>query len=363
MRGYTALGMMSGTSLDGIDAAIVRTDGRGVLEPGPSLARDYDAQTRALLRAACEAALAGRDDDPIIAEAETRLTAAHADAARALIAEAGPVDLVGFHGQTILHRPDARRTWQIGDGAALARALGVQVVYDFRSADVAAGGEGAPFAPAYHCALSKNLETEGPVAVLNLGGVANLTFIPADRDEAGTVAFDTGPASGLVDLWMEEKTGAAMDRDGAAARAGRIDDAALTAMLDHPYFKRPAPKSLDRYDFSNAAVAGLSTEDGAAALTEFTARTIALGLDLMPERPVRIIACGGGRKNAFLMERIAACAGAPTAPAEAVGWRGDDVEAECFAYLAVRSVAGLPLSFPGTTGVPEPTSGGRLAKP
>ncbi len=359
----TVLGMMSGTSLDAVDAAVIGTDGRGVIEPGPSLATDYAAATRALLKEACAAALAGRDADPVIGAAERALTEAHIEAARALIAEAGAVDLIGFHGQTILHRPDERRTWQIGDGAALARALGVSVVFDFRAADVAAGGQGAPFAPAYHCALAKNLEAEGPVAVLNLGGVANLTFVPADRDEAGMIAFDTGPASGLLDLWMEGATGAAMDRDGAAARAGQVDEAALRALLEHAYFARPAPKSLDRYDFSNDAVAGLSTEDGAATLTEFTARTIALGLELMPARPALVIACGGGRKNGFLMERIAAAAGVPVTAAEAVGWRGDDVEAECFAYLAARTAEGLPLSFPGTTGVPAPMPGGRIARP
>ena len=363
MSVITALGMMSGTSLDGVDAAIVRTDGRSFIEPGPSMARGYDGATRGLLKAACAAALAGRDDDPAIGAAERALTEAHVEAARALIGEAGAVDIVGFHGQTILHRPEARRTWQIGDGAGLAAALGVPVAYDFRTADVAAGGEGAPFAPAYHCALARGLDEAGPVAVLNLGGVANLTFVPQTRDEAGMLAFDTGPASGLLDLWMEARTGATMDRDGRTARAGRVDAGVLAALLDHPYLERTPPKSLDRYDFTNDPVAALSTEDGAATLTEFTARSIVRGLAHAPETPVLMIACGGGRRNGFLMERIAAVCGVRTVAAEVVGWRGDDVEAECFGFLAARVAEGLPLSFPGTTGVPAPMVGGRMARP
>jgi len=292
-----------------------------------------------------------------VRSAAARLTERHAEAVRALGAKA---DIVGFHGQTILHRPAERRTWQIGDGAALARAVGVPVAYDFRSADVAAGGEGAPFAPVFHAALAGPLEK--PLAVLNIGGVANVTWIGAD---GALLACDTGPGNGPLDDWVRRHTGAAFDRDGALAAAGRADAAVLARLLAHPYFARPMPKSLDRLDFSAAlaasGLASLAAADGAATLAAFTAEAVARAP--LPGRPLRVLVCGGGRKNPAIMAALRARLGVPVDPVEQVGWDGDALEAQCFGFLAVRVRRGLPLSFPGATGVPRPLAGGRIASP
>ncbi|HXJ00053.1 MAG TPA: anhydro-N-acetylmuramic acid kinase, partial [Micropepsaceae bacterium] len=265
---------------------------------------------------------------------------------------------IGFHGQTILHRPAERRTWQIGDGAALARATGIAVVNEFRLADVAAGGQGAPFVPLYHLALTARMAR--PLVVVNIGGVANVTFIGTNGD---ILAFDTGPGNGPLDDWALDHTGEAVDRDGKLARAGRVNEAILGAMLRHPSFSQTPPKSLDRLDFSVDPVKGLSAEDGAATLTAFTAAAIARSREHMPEVPKAWIICGGGRHNPALMNQLRARLSGKVLTAEDAGWRGDTIEAEAFAYLAVRSVRGLPLSLPSTTGVPTPMPGGRLHRP
>lgn len=357
----TAIGLMSGTSLDGIDAALVRTDGRGRVEPGPFLTVPYEPAFRERLRAT----FGGRG--PVEA-AERELTELHARAVALLLAEAGlapgAVDLVGFHGQTILHAPERRRTWQIGDGDLLARLTGIDVVNDFRSADVAAGGQGAPLVPAYHEALAEGLpEGRGrPLAVLNVGGVSNLTFLGTrgPGDAGAPVAFDTGPGNALIDDWVLARAGRPFDEGGALAARGRVDEGALAAMLAHPWFALPAPKSLDRDAWDPAPVRGLSVEDGAATLAAFTAGAVARARDLLPERPARWLVTGGGRLNAALMAMLARALDAPVEPVEAVGWQGDALEAQAFGYLAVRSRLGLPLSFPGTTGVPAPMPGGRF---
>ena len=349
-----ALGMMSGTSLDGVDAALLITDGRAVQETGPWLTRPYDAATRDAIRAT----LGGGGD---VARAERALTLAHAEAVQRLLVEAGlspaQIDVVGFHGQTIEHAPAEGRTRQIGDGALLARTVGIDVLCDFRGADVAAGGEGAPLAPLYHAALAAQLER--PVAVLNLGGVANVTWI-GDGDP---IAFDTGPASALIDDWVRRHTGAAMDTDGALAAAGAVDRAALDALCADPFFARPPPKSLDRDHFASVAetnLNGLSVADGAATLVAFTAATVAACRRHLPAPPRRWLVSGGGRHNPVLMDALARALEAPVAPVEAVGWSGDALEAQAFAFLAVRGLRGLPLSLPTTTGVPRPLTGGRL---
>jgi anhydro-N-acetylmuramic acid kinase len=268
------------------------------------------------------------------------------------------VEVVGFHGQTVAHRPAAGWTWQIGDGAAMAAALKLPVVDDFRSADVAAGGQGAPLLPVYHRALLAGATL--PVAVLNLGGVANITFIGSD----GTlVAFDTGPANGLVDDWMAAETGKAYDAEGAFAAIGSIDDSVLAGMLDNPWFDLAPPKSLDRADFTIQPARGLLPVDGAATLTAFTAATVALALRHLPEKPTRLIVAGGGRHNLTMMAMLADACEMPVEPIEALGQNGDATEAEGFAYMAVRSLKGLPISFPGTTGAPQPMTGGRYHRP
>ncbi|QJE73400.1 anhydro-N-acetylmuramic acid kinase [Aerophototrophica crusticola] len=347
-----AIGLMSGTSLDGIDAALLRTDGRGVAEAGAFLTVPYRRAFRDRLRAV----LGGQGD---VAGVERELTELHAAAVDSLLGMAGvereEVGLVGFHGHTILHAPEQRRTWQIGDGALLATLTGIPVVNDFRSADVAAGGQGAPLVPLYHQALATDLDR--PLAVLNIGGVANVTWLGAG--ELDVAAFDTGPGNALVDDWVLRHTGDPFDDGGRIAAKGTVDEGILAALLAHPYFTAPFPKSLDRDAWSADAVAGLSLEDGAATLTAFTAASIAAAAEHLPSRPARWLVTGGGRRNDTLMWMLARRLRAPVSPVDAVGWNGDSLEAEAFAYLAVRSRLGLPLSVPGTTGVPQPMTGGR----
>ncbi len=353
---YRVIGLMSGTSLDGIDVALIETDGEGHVVAGPWLTRPYDRALRDALRSV----LGGKGTT---AEVERRLTEAHAEAVQLLIDRhaLGAIDLLGFHGHTILHLPQQGRTWQLGDAALLAQLTGVDVVGDFRSADVAAGGEGAPLVPLYHAALARGLER--PLAVLNIGGVANVTWIGPDKKEGGEgelLAFDTGPGNALIDDWALATTGQSADYDGALAAQGKVDQALLQRFLAHPYFARRPPKSLDRDEFAAFMPAGLSPEDGAATLTAMTAKSVALATRHFPEPARRWLVTGGGRHNPSLMAMLAKELGVPVAPVEAVGWEGDALEAQAFAYLAIRSRKSLPLSVPGTTGVKAPATGGRF---
>jgi anhydro-N-acetylmuramic acid kinase len=359
------IGLMSGTSLDGIDAAILDTDGEGIAIPGPAITRPYHAWTRAMLHAALAAGARTHPEDPVpeeIEKAERLLTDAHAEVVKELLAQAGlkadDIAYLGFHGQTILHKPSDHRTWQIGDGAALARTTGIAVVNQFRNADVAAGGQGAPFVPLYHLVLARDMEL--PVVVVNIGGVANVTYIGPGGE---LIAFDTGPGNAALDDWAFKHTGEAVDRDGKLAAKGQVNETMLAFMLHHPVFLQPPPKSLDRFDFPMAAVEGLSAADGAATLTAFTAAAIARAEEHLPFSPKSWIICGGGRHNPVLMKELRARLKAEVLSAEDAGWRGDFLEAEAFAYLAVRSVRGLPLSLPSTTGVPYPMPGGKLHLP
>lgn len=358
------IGLMSGTSLDGVDAALIDTDGEGVVSFGPAITTAYDDETRAGLRAALDLArgvAAGAPVPQAIREAERRVTEAHADVVKALLLaahiDASRVALIGFHGQTILHRPQERWTWQIGDGALLARLTGIDVVNDFRSADVKAGGEGAPLVPLFHAALVR--EAKGlspPVAVVNIGGVSNVTYVGADT----ILAFDTGPGNAPIDDWAQTHLGRPVDEDGALARKGKVHNETLDRMLEHAFFARKPPKSLDRLDFNADAVKGLSPEDGAATLTAFTAAAIARAREHFPDPATTWIVCGGGRLNPVIMDELKKRVNAPVVAAEDVGWRGDSLEAEAFGYLAVRSVNGLPLSLPTTTAVAAPMTGGKL---
>lgn len=359
-----AIGLMSGTSLDGIDAALIETDGRDLVRAIAFRGEPYSDAARAQLAEATQLALTferPRTSPPLVAAAEL-IVRTHALAVQKLLRDAGvtagDVGVIGFHGQTVAHRPDRGWTWQIGDAQALADVTGIVTVGDFRSADVAAGGQGAPLLPVYHAARAAALEK--PVAVLNLGGVANVTLIARD----GTLAaFDTGPANGLIDTWMEQETGARFDRDGALAASGQVDEIVLTAMLDHPYFDASYPKSLDRNDFTVQPARGLSPADGAATLTAFTAATVADALRLLPDAPARLLVAGGGRLNPTLMAMIGKWTGVTPEPVDALGWNGDALEAEGFAYMAVRTLEGLPISFPGTTGVPAAMAGGVVFRP
>lgn len=352
------IGLMSGTSLDGVDAAWLETDGETVSAFGPTLTLAYDDRLRADLRRILDLAPALDPSDRRVKTAEARLTEYHV---RAVMALDRPADLIGFHGQTILHRPDQRRTWQIGNAQELAWRTGVRVAWDFRSADVAAGGEGAPLAPVYHAALARNLEK--PLAVLNLGGVGNMTWIGPEPGDL--LAFDTGPGNGPLDDWVARHTGARFDRDGALALSGRADPSVLGVLLGHPYFGKPPPKSLDRLDFAAALAGsgldGLAPADGAATLVAFTAQAVARAP--LPAVPRRWLVTGGGRHNPALMAALRDALGVVVEPVEAVGWDGDALEAQCFGFLAARVAAGLPLSFPGTTGVPRPMLGGSIVAP
>jgi anhydro-N-acetylmuramic acid kinase len=373
-----AIGLMSGTSLDGVDVALIDTDGEAVAAFGPASTCPYSAQDRALFVAALEQArtLTDRDARPgVLAEAEALLTTRHAQALEAFFA-AHPhhrdVAAIGFHGQTVLHRPEIGLTVQIGDGPALARAVramtgapGPALVYDLRAADVAAGGQGAPLVPVYHRALARGLAEKGPLLVLNLGGVANITYLDGDADP---IACDTGPANALIDDFMQARTGEPLDRDGAMAAAGRVDEAALARLLDHPFFAQRPPKSLDRNDFrvwvaERGGLAAMSTADGAATLTALTAACVAAVLPHLPRRPELLIAAGGGAHNPTLLRMLGARLGLRVLTAEAVGWSSDALEAQAFGFLAVRALRGLPLSFPTTTGVPAPLTGGRVIAP
>ncbi len=348
---HRVIGLMSGTSLDGIDAALIETDGEARVTAGPALTRPYDETLRRQLRGI----LGGQGRVP---EVERALTEAHAEAVRELIAthRLADIELIGFHGHTILHRPQEGRTWQIGDGALLAHLTGIDVVADFRSADVAAGGEGAPLAPLYHAAIVPLAER--PSAVLNLGGVGNVTWIGPEAD--AILAFDTGTGNALLDDWTLMHTGAPFDRDGALAASGRVDEAAVARFLAHPYFDRPPPKSLDRDDFAEAMPRGLSAADGAATLLAMTVEAVVRATEHFPAAARRWFVTGGGRRNGAMMMLLARRLNAPLDPIEALGWDGDALEAQAFAYLAVRARAGRPLSLPGTTGVAAPISGGRL---
>jgi anhydro-N-acetylmuramic acid kinase len=353
----TAIGLMSGTSMDGIDAALIDTDGVRVTAFGPRLTRPYSDAFRADLRAALGE---GADPDQVAA-VEADLTAAHAEAVFALLTEAGvppgKVGVVGFHGHTVFHAPERRLTRQIGNGAALSTATGIPVVFDLRSADVAAGGQGAPLLPVFHQALAADLDK--PLAVLNLGGVGNVTGL----GEGDPVAFDTGPGNALIDDWCLRHTGQPMDAGGALAASGTPDEAVVARLLAHPYFAAPPPKSLDRDAFATfrTEVEGLSPADGAATLAAFTAATVAESRRHLPVAPSRWLVTGGGRLNPVLMGFLRDRLGVPVEAVESVGWDGDALEAQAFAFLAVRSLRGLPLTWPTTTGCPAPMTGGRLA--
>ena len=361
-----AIGLMSGTSLDGIDVAYLETDGETIAKRGPARTFPYDDRMRDLLAKAIAAAanLSTRDERPAaLTEAEQALTTRHADAVaeffNAVGIEPASIDLIGFHGQTVLHRPENGLTVQLGLGELLANATRCPVIYDLRAADVAAGGQGAPLVPAYHRALTAKLP-QRPLAIVNIGGVANVTWIGRD---GALIAFDTGPGNALLDDWMMRRAKLPRDEDGAAAARGHADEDTVRDLLGHAYFAEPPPKSLDRNSFAAHAIENLSTDCGAATLAAFTAQSIARSREHMPEEPELWIVAGGGRRNRTIMRLLAERVEHAVVPAEAVGIDGDSLEAEAWAYLAVRSVKGLPITFPGTTGAPAPMTGGLRADP
>jgi anhydro-N-acetylmuramic acid kinase len=363
----TAIGTMSGTSFDGVDVALIETDGEEVRRLGPVGYRAYPNEERILLQRAFEMvdSLTDRHARPSpLGEAESLVTGAHFQAIEAFLRENAiareSVNLVGFHGQTVIHRPERQLTVQLGNGATLARQLGIPVVFDFRAADVAAGGQGAPFVPVYHRALARMVDEPQPIAVLNIGGVANVTFLSGESDP---VAFDTGPGNAPIDEIMLARTGKRYDRDGMVAAQGRVHEDIVQAMLAHPYFERKPPKSLDRSDFARLGVTGLSDADAVATATAAVAASIAGSIKHLPGAPATWIVAGGGARNRTLLKMLRERLRGTVQVAEAVGWSSDALEAQAFGFLAVRSVRGLPLTFPTTTGVPGPLTGGVIAKP
>lgn len=359
----TVLGLMSGTSLDGVDAAIIVTDGKSVYERGVLHHCPYKEGFRKELKAALEKAakLGQKSEDFFFKDLEAEFTDLQARAVEDCLAAnpglAKNVSLIGFHGQTLYHDPDRGFTWQMGDGKRLAQKTGLDVVYDFRSADIKAGGQGAPFAPLYHQALFRDMAKSEPVAVQNIGGVGNVTWIWG----GDLLAFDTGPGNALLDDWVMRQTGKAFDEDGKIARAGDMDEGILKAWINHPYFCAKPPKSLDRNAWPLDNLEKLSLPDGAATLTAFTVGSIIKSANHMPKTPGTWIITGGGRHNHFMMDQLRKTLG-NVVPIEHFGLDGDAIEAEAFAYLAMRSVLGLPLSVPGTTGVKKPTTGGVLVR-
>jgi len=363
----TTLGLMSGTSLDGVDLAMIETDGRRVKRFGPSGYRPYSERERSLLRQALTEAvhLPQRDARPgILREAEQAVTVAHAEAVAAFIAQnrmmPEDIDIVGFHGQTVLHRPEKKMTVQIGDGPALAKAIHIPVMHDFRAADVEAGGQGAPFVPVYHRALAQSLEREGPIVVVNIGGVANITYIDGDA----LIACDTGPGNALLDDLMFRTMHAPFDTEGRFAAQGYADEAWIKRALELPFFALPPPKSLDRNDFASLKLGQVQPADGAATLTAFTAAAIARIVPLLPKVPKSWIICGGGARNLTMIRNLRErLEPATVEAAETLGWASDAIEAQAFGFLAARGLKGLPLSYPATTGVPMPMTGGVIARP
>jgi anhydro-N-acetylmuramic acid kinase len=355
-----ALGTMSGTSLDGVDAAMLLTDGERILDFGPTAFRPYTPSEQATIRAA----LGRWPGEDGVAEAAAVVGTAHAE----LLSRFSGADLIGFHGQTLVHDPKGRGTHQTGDGELLARTLGLPVVWDFRTADVALGGQGAPLAPFFHFACARHISAVQPLAILNLGGVGNVTWIdprqPAPDSHGALLAFDTGPANAPLNDLMQARTGSPLDPGGATALRGTPDETRLSAFLAHPFFHRMPPKSLDRNDFHAALDTGnLSLEDAAATLTAAAAAAVARGAEHFPIPVTRLLVTGGGRHNAAIMAELATRLRADVQPIENAGLNGDMLEAQAFAYLAVRVARGLPTSGPATTGVAALVGGGKISHP
>lgn len=354
---YTAIGLMSGTSLDGIDAAMIKTDGQGIVEPIAHTTIPYTEKMKSKIRG-CFGKVDVRDPD--VKEAERQMTFQHAEAVASLLRKtkmlSSEVDLIGFHGQTIFHDPENGKTVQIGDGDLLAQETHINVVNDFRSADVLAGGQGAPFLPLYHWARVKVTETVFPVAILNLGGVANITWI--GENQTDIVAFDTGPGNALIDDFVHQRTGKDYDEGGELAALGKVNQDLLDSWMALPYFTQAVPKSLDRNAWDVSKVYNLETADGTATLTAFTVQSIKTAENFLPELPKSWYIAGGGRHNDAIMKGLRSVLSGDIKKVDDLGWSGDALEAEGFAYLAVRSAEGKPLSLPTTTGVPAPQTGG-----
>ena len=368
-----SIGLMSGTSMDGIDVALIKSDGENIIERGPSLEIEYDVATRRAIEQGLVDALSISDNREArpgnLKSLESLITAQHADAVDTFLSvnniSATEIDVIGFHGQTVLHRPQNKLTVQLGDGAMLAKKANISVVYDMRAADMVANGQGAPLVPVYHQVLASLLpaefEDKWPVAFVNIGGISNITFVPRNGD---LVAFDTGPGNALIDQWVQSVAGVPFDQGGKIASEGGIDLVMLDRYLSAQYFSKTLPKSLDRNDFQPPSPEEIELADGARTLARLTAEAIFFASDLLPCKPELWIICGGGRKNEMMMSdlgELAKQSGSTVISAEQAGFDGGAMEAEAFAYLAIRSLKNLPLTFPDTTGCEAPTAGGKFA--
>lgn len=367
----TAIGLMSGTSMDGIDVALLRTDGEAVVERGGFLSVTYEPAFRDRLKQALDEAkvVKQRDERPgDLSRTERDLTLRHAEAVNLFLRREGlrpeDIDVIGFHGQTVLHRPDDALTVQLGDGPLLANETGIDVVHDMRANDMVHGGQGAPLVPVYHLALAHQIPGERwPVCFVNIGGISNLTFL--DRD--GTIiGFDSGPGNTLIDQWVEAHAGIPYDDGGRIASEGEVIMPLAQRYLDNSFFTSQTRRSLDRNDFSPPDGHEAELSDGARTLAYVSAAAILKSAGHLPAFPKTFVICGGGRLNRAIMADLTALAdkrGASVLTAEEAGFDGDAMEAEAWAYLAVRSRSGLPLTYPGTTGVRQPVSGGVRARP
>ena len=365
----TAIGLMSGTSMDGIDAALVKTDGETIVERGKMGFYPYSPKTQTLLKQALEDAkeIQHRDDRPgCLTEAENLITQLHVDAVKSFLEEnklkASQIDVLGFHGQTVLHRPNEALTVQLGDGDALAKATGIDVVYDMRAKDMQHGGQGAPLVPIYHKALAASIpdgfNKQTPVVFVNIGGISNITYIGKEL-----IAFDTGPGNALIDQWVQSGAGIPYDQGGMIANEGGVNLKLVDQYLGNAFFEKPLPKSLDRNDFLPPQLNQVSLEDGARTLAHVSAAAILKSMDHLPQTPKLWIICGGGRHNPHIMNdlnSLAHAAQAKVISAEEAGFDGDAMEAEGWGYLAVRSLNNLPLTYPKTTGCKKPVSGGKF---
>lgn len=368
-----AIGLMSGTSMDGIDIAVLRTDGQRAVERGPNGFFPYEAAFSRRIELALDAAkgIQDRAERPgDLADLEREITHRHAQAVNRFISGLSErfqnPEIIGFHGQTVLHRPDKALTVQLGDGHSLAEQSGIPVVFDMRANDMENGGQGAPLAPAYHVALATSVPAAAqnfPVVFVNIGGISNITYVPEKGDP---IAFDSGPGNALIDQWVSEHAGVPIDQNGKIASEGGLITRVVDAYLDDPYFEMTAPKSLDRGDFTLEKAAGLELADGARTLASVSARAIFAAGEQMPVMPKLWILCGGGRKNPHIaadLSELVQARGGDVVVADDVDLNGDAMEAEAWAYLAVRSLKGLPLTYPTTTGCRKEVSGGVLAAP
>lgn len=364
MDSVLAIGLMSGTSRRGVDAALIETDAFEHVRPLVFQTNPYSPGVRSLLAQAREVAqsLPIPGPHPVIDEAASVVSSLHLEAIRKLLSSSGfehtEIEVVGMHGHSIMHRPESGTSWQLGNGLALATESRINVVSDFVATDQGEGGCGGPLLPVFYRALMH--EEAKPAAVLDLGETARLTAHYSDR-ELGSL--EVGPGTRLLDAWMQLHFDKDFDEDGAMSARGTPDEDVIEELIAHPYFRKEAPKSVDLDIFSIAPVRDLSPEDGAATLAAFTAECVVRGLLRLAQRPDRFWVAGGGRKNATLLRMIASRTGISARPIDKLGWNGDALDAQGYAYLAVRRVALKSSTYPETTGVKVPAHCGKIHIP